>query len=185
MERYTMGWELATLAGHRQLWRNGLTPGVGGYCYNAIFPDDDLAVVILTNGFGAAGLPERMVQEIAGAYGIGAAPQRTTVPTVASGDVPAIDALVRTFWNQLTTGSVDRSKLTDRFSTVLTPPLLVQVQQGVALLGKLNSFTFSGKTAANYLTIYRYTLTFANGAEHEWNVSITPDGKIAGSRLVR
>ncbi len=184
-ERYTMGWALATPAGHRELRHNGLTPGVGGYCYNAIFPDDGLAVVVLTNEFGATGFPERMAQEVAAAYGIGAPPQGTTVPTVASGDVPAIDTQVRTFWNQLATGSVDRSKLTDRFSTVLTPQLLVQVQQGVVLLGQLTSFTFSGKFVTNDLTTYRYTLTFAGGAEHEWDVSITQDGKIAGSRLVR
>jgi CubicO group peptidase (beta-lactamase class C family) len=74
-QRYTMGWVLETLAGHPALWHNGLTPGVGGYCYNAIFPDEGLAVVILTNGFGGRGLPERMAQEAAAAYGIGAPPQ--------------------------------------------------------------------------------------------------------------
>ncbi len=183
-QRYTMGWELTTVAGHHELWHNGLTPGTGGYCYNAIFLDDGLAVVILTNGFGAAGLPERMTQEVAAAYGIGTPPQPTTVPTVAPEDVPAIDALVRSFWNQLATGDVDRSKLTSEFSTALTPQFLTQVQQGVALLGKLNSFTFSGKSTANDLTTYRYTLTFASGAVHEWDVAITRDGRIAGSRLV-
>jgi hypothetical protein len=180
-----MGWVLATRAGHRELWHNGLTPGVGGYCYNAIFPDDGLAVVILTNGFGATGLPERMAQEVAAAYNIGAPPQPAALPTVAPGDAPAIDTLVRAFWNQVATGDVDRSKLTSEFSAALTPQLLAQVQQGLALLGKLNSFTFSGKSAANDLTTYRYTLTFARGAEHEWDVSITSGGKIAGSRLVR
>jgi len=184
-ERYTMGWELTTLAGHRQLWHNGLTPGVGGYCYNAIFPDDGLAVVVLTNGFEALGLPERMALEVAAAYGIGTPPQPTAVPTVAPGDFPAIDTLVRALWNQLATGSVDRSRLTDRFSTVLTPQILAQVQQGIVLLGQLNSFTFSGKSVENDRTTYRYTLTFASGAVHEWDVLITPDGKIAGSRLVR
>jgi CubicO group peptidase (beta-lactamase class C family) len=185
MQRYTMGWVLETLSGHRELWHSGLTPNVGGYCYNAIFPDDDLAVVILTNGFGGRGLPERMAQEVAAAYGIGAPPQPVAVPTVAPGDAPAIDTLVRAFWNQLATDDVDRSKLTSEFSTVLTPQLLARVQQGFALLGKLNSFTFSGKSVANDLTTYRYTLIFATGAEHELDVSITPDGKIAGSRLVR
>jgi len=183
-QRYTMGWVLATFAGHRELWHNGLTPGVGGFCYNAIFPDDGLAIVILTSGFGVAGTPERMAKEIAAAYGIGAL-QPTTMPTVDSGEVPAIDTLVRAFWNQLATGNIDRSKLTSQFSTALTPQLLAQVRQGVALLGKLDSFTFLDKSAANDLTTYRYTLTFASGAEHEWDVSITPDGKIAGSQLVR
>jgi hypothetical protein len=92
---------------------------------------------------------------------------------------------VRAFWSQLATGSVDRSKLTDRFSTVLTPQLLAQVQQGIVLLGQLNALTFSGKSVENDRTTYRYTLTFASGAVHEWDVSITPDGRIAGSRLVR
>jgi D-alanyl-D-alanine carboxypeptidase len=82
-ERYTMGWMVATLAAHRELWHNGLSPGAGGYCYNVIFPDDWLAVVVLTNGFGATGLPERMVREVAAAYGIGT-PQAAAVPTVAA-----------------------------------------------------------------------------------------------------
>jgi D-alanyl-D-alanine carboxypeptidase len=184
-QRYTMGWELTKVDGRRELWHNGLTPGTGGYCYNAIFPDDGLAVVILTNGFGAMGLPERMTQELAAAYGVGTPPPPTTVPTIAPDDVPAIDALVRAFWNQLTTGNLDRSNLTGEFSTALTPQFLARVQQSVAVLGQLTSFTFSGKSTANDLTTYRYTLTFASGTVHEWDVSITPDGKIAGSRLVR
>ncbi len=184
-ERYTMGWVLVTVAGHRELWHNGLTPGAGGYCYNAIFPDDGLAVVILTNGFGATGLPERMAREVATAYGIGTPSQPAALPTIPPGNVPAVDMLVRAFWNQLATGSVDRSKLTSEFSAALTPQLLARVQQGIALLGQLNSFTFSGKSATNGLRTYRYTLTFASGAEHEWDVSITRDGKIAASGLVR
>ncbi|MFY9738373.1 MAG: serine hydrolase domain-containing protein [Candidatus Cybelea sp.] len=183
-QRYTMGWVLATVAGHREFWHNGLTPGTGGYCYNAIFPDDGLAVAILTNGFAANGLPERMTQEVAAAYGIGTPPQPTTVPTVAPDDVPAIDRLVRAFWNQLAMGNLDRSKLTSEFSTALTPQFLAQVRQSVVLLGQLKSFIFAGKSTANDLATYRYTLIFANGAEHEWDVSITPGGKIAGSRLV-
>jgi D-alanyl-D-alanine carboxypeptidase len=184
-ERYTMGWELATLAGHREFWHNGLAPGVGGTCYNAIFPDDGLAVAVLTNGFGAMGLPGRMVQEIAAAYGVGPPPQPAAVPTVAPGDVPAIDTLAREFWNQLATGDVDRSKLTSKFSTALTPELLARVQQGIGLRGQLNSFTFSGASVANGVTTYRYMLVFASGDVHEWDVAITPDGKIAGSQLVR
>jgi D-alanyl-D-alanine carboxypeptidase len=182
---YAMGWVPANVAGHREVWHNGLAPGAGGYCYNAIFPADNLAVAVLTNGFGAAGSPERMVQQIAAAYGIGTPPAAATVPTPAPGADPTIDALARALWDELTSGKLDRSTLSPQFSAVLTPTLLAQTQQGIMTLGTLRSFTFIGKSEGNGLTIYRYSLTFASGAEREWAVAIAPDGKIAGSRLLR
>jgi hypothetical protein len=165
------------------MWHNGLVGIGGGYCYNAIFPDDDLAVVVFTNGAGAAGLPESMAQQIAASYGIGAAP--AAAPTAAPGDDAAVDALAESFWNQITLGNVDRSKLTPQFGDALTPALLAQVRQGIALLGKLRSFTFVGQRQDDGATVYRYVLTFVNGIEHEWDVWIGPGGKIAGSKLVR
>lgn len=183
--RYANGWKIVEDDGHRELWHNGLAPGVGGYCYNAIFPGDDLAVVVLTNGFGADGLPERMTQAIAAAYGIGTPPAPVASASQAPNDNAAIDARVRTFWNQLASGTVDRSTLTSDFSAALTPALLAQVRQGIELLGELHSFTFIGIRTAGGLTVYRYSLVFASGTEHEWDVALTPNGKIAGSRLIR
>lgn len=183
--RYANGWVLAQVAGHRELWHNGLAPQVGGYCYNAIFPDDGLAVVVFTNGFGANGLPEHVTQTIAAAYGIGTPPAPSAAPTPAPNDDPAIDALVRAFWNQLASGTVDRAMLTPSFSTALTVALLTQVSQSIAILGPLRAFTFIGTSATDGLTIYRYALDFASGTTHEWDVAITRDRKIAGSRLVK
>lgn len=183
--RYAMGWVLANTGGHREMWHNGLAPGVGGYCYNAVFPDDGLAVAIFTNGFGAEGVPERTTRAIAAAYGIGTPAPAATPPAAAAGDNPAIDALARAFWNGLATGTIDRSKLTADFSTALTPALLNQVRQGIELLGTLRSFTFAGATPNGGLTTYRYSLLFDGGIEHEWDVTMTADMKIAGSRLVR
>jgi D-alanyl-D-alanine carboxypeptidase len=181
---YAMGWIPAEIAGHREVWHNGLATAVGGYCYNAIFPDDDLAVVVLTNGSGATGVPERMVREIAAAFGIGTAPL-AVAPAPAPGDDPKIDALARSFWDQLASGTVDRSRLSPAFADLLTPELLAQIRQGITSLGTLRTFTFAGKTDAGGPTLYRYVLTFADGADHEWDVAIGSDGRIAGSRLVR
>ncbi len=182
---YGMGWVPATVDGTREVWHNGLAPGVGGYCYNAIFPDRGLAVVVLTNGFSAGGVPERMVQRIAAAYEIGTPPEIAPAATPAAGDDPSIDALARSFWDQLGSGSVDRNHLTAQFAALLTPQFAQQVRQGVVSLGQLESFTFVGKDTANGATAYRYQLTFASGVEHEWDIWVMPDGKIAGSRLVR
>ncbi len=181
---YAMGWIPAEIAGHREVWHNGLASAVGGYCYNAIFPDDDLAVVVLTNGSGATGVPERVVREIAAAFGIGTAPP-AVAPAPAPGDDPKIDALARSFWDELASGTVDRSRLSPAFADLLTPEFLAQVRQGITSLGALRTFTFAGKSDAGGLTLYRYTLIFADGAEHEWDVAIGSDGRIAGSRLVR
>lgn len=182
--RYAMGWSLTEVSGHRELWHNGLAAGVGGYCYNAVFPDDDSAVVVFTNGFGAESLPEQMTREIAAAYGIGTPPPPAAAPTTAPGDNAAVDALARAFWNGLASGTIDRKRLTPEFSTALAPALLSQVQQGIVLFGDLRSFTFVGKSQGQGVTIYRYSLVFAGGNVHEWDVAFTPDLKIAGSRLV-
>lgn len=65
---YAMGFVPASLAGHREVWHNGLAPGAGGYCYNAIFPDDGLAVIVLSNGLNFTGEPERIVRSVLEAY---------------------------------------------------------------------------------------------------------------------
>jgi D-alanyl-D-alanine carboxypeptidase len=61
---YGMGFVVAEINGHRELWHNGLAPGAGGYCYNALFPDVGLAIVVLSNGCDFNGRPERLVREI-------------------------------------------------------------------------------------------------------------------------
>jgi len=65
---YAMGFVPATLAGHRVLWHNGLAPGAGGYCLNAIFPDAKLAVVVLSNGYNFSGAAEQIVAHVLAAY---------------------------------------------------------------------------------------------------------------------
>jgi Beta-lactamase len=172
-----------------RIWNDSVPTGDGARRYSMgweiIRDADGLGIVVLTNGFGATGLPERIVQSIAAAYFIGASPAPVVAATAAPGDDPAIDARVRAFWNQLASGDVDRSALTSDFAALLTPEYLSQVRVGIELLGELRSFTFMGTRQAQNATIYRYALDFTGGVEHEWDVAITTDGKIAGSRLVR
>jgi CubicO group peptidase (beta-lactamase class C family) len=65
---YAMGFVPQTLVGHREVWHNGLSPNAGGYCYNALFPDDDLGVIVLSNGYDFAERPETIVREVIDAY---------------------------------------------------------------------------------------------------------------------
>lgn len=63
---YAMGFVVDSLECRRCVWHNGFAPGAGGYCYNAIFPDDGLAVAVLTNApiKRAQGKPERLAHRI-------------------------------------------------------------------------------------------------------------------------
>ncbi|HEY2476569.1 MAG TPA: hypothetical protein VGI19_17445 [Candidatus Cybelea sp.] len=127
----------------------------------------------------------RIVRTIVAAYAVGAPPTPATAPTAAPGDDPTIDGMVRRFWNQLASGEVDRSVLTPDFAAQLTPDNLAQVRASIAMLGEIRSFTFVGKTQAGKASIYRYTLEFAGGAEHEWDVTVTADDKIADSQVAQ
>jgi D-alanyl-D-alanine carboxypeptidase len=46
---YGMGFVIDRMDGHRMVWHNGSVARAGGFCYNALFPQDGLAVVVLTN----------------------------------------------------------------------------------------------------------------------------------------
>ncbi len=46
---YAMGWVPDTRDGVRELWHNGYSLKSGGYCYNAIVPEERSAVTVLTN----------------------------------------------------------------------------------------------------------------------------------------
>jgi D-alanyl-D-alanine carboxypeptidase len=63
---YAMGFVPAMIGSHREVWHNGYSPRAGGYCFDAIFPDDSLAVIILANGSAQSfrGAPEGMVRDV-------------------------------------------------------------------------------------------------------------------------
>ncbi len=156
---YSMGFVPATLSGHRELWHNGLTPGAGGYCYNAIFPDDGLAVIVLSNGYNFNGTAELMVERVLAAYypGAGAMAQPTPVPG-------------------------EDSAATAQFARRLTPQFLAQVKAGLAEMGTPTDWIFVGSQSIAGATVYRYWIRI-DGVPHIWSVAITPAGKIAGSKL--
>ncbi len=67
---YAMGVVPAMIGSHRQVWHNGYTPRAGGYCFNAIFPDDGLGIIVLSNVSVPSfrGMPEQMVRDVLALY---------------------------------------------------------------------------------------------------------------------
>ncbi len=180
---YAMGFVLATMAGHREVWRNGLSPGAGGYCYNAIFPDDHLAVIVLSNGFDFRGVPELMVQRILAAYDPNAAASLlAATPPPATGEDAAVTARAKDWWHRLQTGTVDLRQVTATFAQRLTPSFLGQIQGDLSGMGAPTDWIYLGSQGALGSTIYRYWIRI-DGIPHIWSIRLTPDGKIAGSQL--
>jgi hypothetical protein len=67
---YAMGFVATSIGTHREVWHNGYAPFAGGYCFNAIFPDDSLAVVVLSNAPDQSfrGEPVTMVKQVLALY---------------------------------------------------------------------------------------------------------------------
>ena len=67
---YAMGFVPSMIGSHRQVWHNGYIPRAGGYCFNTIFPDDGLGIIVLSNVSVPSfrGMPEQIVREALSLY---------------------------------------------------------------------------------------------------------------------
>jgi CubicO group peptidase (beta-lactamase class C family) len=184
---YAMGFVSATLDGHREVWHNGLTPGAGGYCYNAIFPDDDLAVVILSNGTKFMGQPEALVKQTLEAFFPPALPpaQPASPPAaVAPKEDPAVTALARKLYVQFMDGKVDTTLFTPTAAAAFTPALLAKTQPVFRQLGQPKKLLLVSRRDVDGGTAFNYLATFEI-AELHLLIVIAPDGKVAGYRILQ
>lgn len=178
---YAMGFVPATIDGHREVWHNGLTPYASGYCYNAIFPDDKLAVVVLSNDAGFAQTPERIVREVFEAYYPQAKPAKTTF-SPAAGEDPNVTARAKEWLQRMQTGDVDRSQLDAQANSLLTADVVAQAKREFSPVGTPTSFQYAGKKQAQGYTTYEYRVVFKDSVA-KWLFVFGPDGKISGLRL--
>jgi D-alanyl-D-alanine carboxypeptidase len=162
---YGMGFVPATLDGHLEVQHNGYVPFAGGYCLNAIFPNDRLAIVVLSNGsiedFG--GQPERIVREV--------------FESLLLTDDPSVSSLAKKIFNQVRQGEIDTTLLTENMSEGFHSQMPT-VMNNFAALGDLEELVFQGRRSSeNGMTKYTYRGSFAAG-EHQIEISINSDGKV-------
>jgi len=130
---YAMGFVVDTIGEHREIWHNGYSPKAGGYCLNAIFPEDDLAVVVLSNATEGSfrGQPEKIVKNVLALYD-----PRVGEPTAGAGTVqddPAVHALAMKMWDLMSSGKPDRSLLSPEMNAAMTPELLAALRRSCSL----------------------------------------------------
>jgi D-alanyl-D-alanine carboxypeptidase len=180
---YAMGFIALDNRGHREVWHNGYAPNAGGYCYNAIFPDDKLAVVVLSNASQDSfrGKPEQIVQSVLALYD----PKVAEPAGINAGvqDDPTVHALALKMWDQFSSGKLDRSLLSPEMNAAMTTQLLDSAGPQLQSMGKLRSISLLEKTAMEKGTNYIYAAQFGTG-DHKIQIFVTKDGKVGGYRLL-
>ncbi len=165
---YAMGFVPMTLDGHREVWHNGYVPLAGGFCMNAIFPDDRLAIVVLSNGKDFEGQPAQIVRQAFEAF-------------FPPAEDPSVSALVRKIFSQVRQGKVEKLLFTKDMNEVFRSQMPT-VMNRYGALGDLGALVLQGSSPENGGTKYTYLGTFAAGERHI-EIFIGPRGKVAGYKI--
>ena len=184
LDQYGFGFVIGAHNSHRELWHNGLAPHAGGYCLNAIFPDDGLAIVVLSNGYGFDGQADRVVREIFETYYPPTAAELAAGFTPAPDEDEAIRARVKEWVTRFASGNIDRAQLTPSMSEVLTPDIVAQSSAILAQYGEPQKFAYAGKQSIDAGTLYTYRVEYTSKVLR-WIFVLAPDGKITRARFAQ
>ena len=160
---YGLGVFVDKLDGHRMIWHDGEV--MGFTAGNYIFPDDKVAVVVLTN------------QDAVGTYGV--IGKGITRALFEVHDPAAAKALAQaeTIFANLQQGKIDRRLFTADANSYFSGTAVHDYQTSLAPLGKPESFTIRAARKRGGMQMRGYILTFP-----KTKLSITtyalPDGKL-------
>lgn len=169
---YGFGWVIDTYDGQPRIWHNGGTLGFNAS--NQIYPDQQQAVIVLTNTAGGAdALADRTFSALHPDLAVA---QSTPAPK----EDPAVTARAKALWAQFVAGKPDRSQFTDDMNKALTPQVVAGAAQQFSTLGNATSWTYTGKNAEAGATTYAYRVTFSSGVSLDVFMSVDSSNKIAG-----
>ena len=165
---YGLGVSAGAWNGHRMVSHNG---EVGGFvAWNAIFPEDHVAVVVLTN------------QEASPAAGaIGRALSSLMIPptgTAAAADVTTnAEQLARTTLASLQHGTIDPAHFTDNAKFYFDRTALGDYASSLGKLGAIRSIHRTGNFDRGGMTYRGFAVEFANGTRVNLSTFTVPDGR--------
>ncbi len=164
---YGLGVSVGVRDGHRFIAHTG---EVGGFvAANAIFPDQKVAIAVLTNqeASPAAALIQRAVAALV-------LPAAAAQPAT---DNTAMESQVKAILMGLQTGKLDRSLLTDNCSFYFSKETIGDFQTSLAPLGTITTVTQNFEQLRGGMTQRGFTATFSNGANVTVSTYMTKDGK--------
>ena len=185
---YAMGFVPASIAGHREVWHNGYAPLTGGYCLNAIFPDDRLAIVVLSNSPDVVfrGVPEQMVHDILAIIDPRVSAPQQVASVEGTEEDARTQALARKMFEDISTGKPDRSILSPQMNATLTPAQAAQSARQLSALGHLIQMNMKQKMPlGNGTSVYYVYQGFFTSGVRQILISVTSEGTVDGFQVVR
>ena len=160
---YGLGVDVTMESGRRVLRHGG---EVSGYTsQNTVFPDDRVAIVVLTNQ-DAVGAPAQIAQDVAPLLFAVSDPETTRKLEEA-----------KKIFASLQQGTVDRSLFTDNANHYFSEQALNDFANGLAPLGMPLEFTETRQQARGGMLLRVYRVKFAQKALQAWTYEM-PDGKL-------
>jgi len=160
---YGLGLQVGNLAGHRLVRHGGEVSGF--VAQDLVFPDDRLAIVVLTNQ-DASSAASTIARQIA-----------TLMLTPANPAAAGKREQMRKIFLDLQQGRIDRSLFTENANAYFSPQALQDFAASLAPFGEPLDFTQSGEQLRGGMIFRRYTAAF--GARTlEITTYEMPDGKL-------
>ncbi len=162
---YGLGFTLGAVNGHRLVSHGG---EVGGFvAANYVFPDDKIAVVVLTNqeASPAAGAIARQLSAL-------------MLPGVAQAADSAGEAWARQVLDGLQHGRVDRSRFTSNGNFYFDPQAIADYRTSLAPFGAIASLRETTKFDRGGMTYRGFAVEFASGKRVNLSTFTVPDGRI-------
>jgi D-alanyl-D-alanine carboxypeptidase len=161
---YGLGLEVAMEQGRRILSHGGEVSGF--VAYNAVYPDDRAAIVVLTN-LDASGSAAQIARKIR--------------PMLFPEQDKAMDerlTLVRKVFSDLQRGRIDRSRLTDNCNHYFDAQAISDFAASLGPLGVPEEFSQSSHSLRGGMGFRAYSVRFKNGKSVRIIMRDMPDGKI-------
>jgi CubicO group peptidase (beta-lactamase class C family) len=162
---YGLGQSVGTLDGHRMVSHGG---EVGGFvALNTLFPDDGIAVAVLTN------------QEASSAAGaIGRALYSLLLPAPPPSPATTAEALATKVLAALQHGQIDRTLFTDNGNFYFNRTALADFRTSLAPLGAIKSLRQTRTSLRGGMTFRGFEAQFAGGAKVAISTFTTSEGKL-------
>jgi hypothetical protein len=171
-----LGLELTAGLGLQFVGHHGGVPGFESD--DQLFPAQRLGIVVLGDSFDfATSGPRNIVLAALFPDTVGTALAEHPLDTKED---PAVTAKFRAALSELLRGAITRSKYALAANAALTDATIANAASQLKPLGAIASITFASAAQIAQGTLYRYGVTFANGASMTWTFVLDADGKIAG-----
>jgi D-alanyl-D-alanine carboxypeptidase len=163
---YALGLSIHDRNGHRELEHGG---EVGGYvAENIVYPDDKLAIVVLTNEVASSA-----------ASTIGTQLTQLLLPAAIPPEKPdTVAPQIPTILAAVAQGHIDPTLFTSNCLSYFSPEALADFQATLAPLGAVASVTRTKTNLRGGMTFGLYRVNFTGGTALDLNTYTLPDGKI-------